>query len=123
MRFVESFSGSDELLNESGRRAIAGFGALFLDAISRRATVQRQYPPLKRDGFVYGPAQSGPVVEHQGLKIVVLTDGAQSGGNTAAMVSSFSAAAGADAEVVDISKIKTGWCLECLRCGPDRLRL
>jgi multimeric flavodoxin WrbA len=118
MRFVDSFSGSDELLSEPGRRAIAGFGASLLDAIESKAPVQRQSLPLKRARFVYEPAPSGPAVEHKGLKILVLTDGAQSGGNAAAMVRSFRAAAGGNAEVVDLSQLKTGWCLECLRCGP-----
>ena len=119
MKFVESFSGSDELLSESGQRTLSSFGALFMDAVTRQTPVQRQYLPLTRENFVYEPAQSGPAVEHKGLKILVLTDGAQAGGNTAAMVRSFCSAAG-DAAVLDISKIKTGWCLECLRCGPDK---
>ena len=58
LRFVDSFSGSDELLSEPGRRAIAGFGASFLDALGRQAPAQRQYPPIKRESFVYEPSRA-----------------------------------------------------------------
>jgi multimeric flavodoxin WrbA len=118
MKYVDSFSGREELLTVEGRRTLLLFARSIFEAIETRAPVQAAFMRPSKRSFEYAPGPLGRKISPGNCKITLVTDDTGDS-NIARMVRRFAGRFTAGVEIVDLSKLKIGWCRECLHCGYD----
>jgi multimeric flavodoxin WrbA len=102
------------------RRNIRIFAENFFEAIEDKTTTARHFKPLTFSDFVYQPNAPADKVDTRGKKILVLTDGYDSGTNMGKMIDRFRQSFSGEIELVDLNDIDMrNACMGCMRCGYD----
>ena len=119
MKHLDTFSAYEELLTDEGRRKLLFFAGSVFAAIETKAPVQTVFMRATKSSFGYAPRPVEKKTCLEGKKMTIITDDAGGNSNIARMAQRLAAGFSAGVEIVDLSKLKIGWCRECYHCGYD----
>lgn len=109
----------EDLKSEVEQKRLLLFFSDFLDAISEKRAITREFLPLPKVSPTYYPSTQSTVVDTNGRRVVILHD-AKPGSDQEAMVRRMAALFGGQATVADIGdSLMKGGCLGCCRCAFD----
>lgn len=109
----------EDLKSEVEQKRLLLFFSDFLDAISEKRAITREFLPLPKVSPTYYPSTQSTVVDTNGRRVVILHD-AKPGSDQEAMVRRMAALFGGKATVADIGdSLMKGGCLGCCRCAFD----
>jgi len=108
-----------DLKCDDEQKRLLVFFSDFLDAISEKRIIQREFLPLPKVIPFYTPITQSAIVDTHGKRVVILHD-AEPGSDQEAMVRQMDAIFAGKATVADIrDSMMKGGCLGCCRCAFD----
>ena len=121
MNYVGSFSPDMyDLMRKKEQKRLVGFAEDFFAAIENRRATSKHFAPIISDPIEYEPKETEHPIDPGEKKILIITDGIQTGTNLIRMVDRFKHSYTRDIEVVALSDIDIkGGCLGCCQCGLD----
>ncbi|HOT04502.1 MAG TPA: NAD(P)H-dependent oxidoreductase [Methanolinea sp.] len=109
----------EDLKSEDEQMRLLLFFSDYLDAISEKRAIPREYLPLPKVSPSYNPSTQSTGVDTHGKRVVILHD-ARNGSDQQAMVRQMAALFDGKATVADIrDSMMKGGCLGCCRCAFD----
>jgi multimeric flavodoxin WrbA len=121
MKYVGYFSADMyDLARRKGREKLMVFAEDLFAAIQNQCPTEKHFAPLMVERTDYAPDGTQRQVDAGDKKVVVVTDGADTGTNIGKMVDRFTRSYSREIEVVNLYDLDIkGGCLGCCQCGLD----
>lgn len=121
MNYVDAFSPDMyDLMRKKEQKRLIDFAEDYFAAIETRRVTSKHFAPIVYNPITYEPKEVEHRIDPREKKVLVITDGTQTGTNLMRMVDRFKHSFSRDVEVVSLSDIDIkGGCLGCCQCGLD----